>query len=198
MNVHTRRRTRRPAFTLIEVVVALALGVTLLVAVQGLVVQAYRTSVQIEDRAARDATRTLPFALLGQDLASRPTTSGLWLQNGALSFTTLNAMQSTRVAPRHAVSVRYAYERTGDGTSRLLRRESEPGRDDRTGATVVLADGIATATIDVFDGQGWHDRWPLRVSRQACAVRIKLTWSNGEAKTQIVRLAPLRWRRHDD
>jgi prepilin-type N-terminal cleavage/methylation domain-containing protein len=197
MNARTGRCTRRPAFTLIEVVVALALGVTLLVAVQGLVVQAYRTGVQIEGRAARDATRMLPFVLLRQDLTNRPTTGGLWLQNGVLSFTTLNAMQSARVAPRHAVSVRYACERTGDGASRLLRREAELGRDDRAGAAVVLADGIAAATIDVFDGQSWHDRWPLRVARQARAVRIKLTWSSGKTETQIIRLAPLRWRRHD-
>ena len=86
---------------------ACALGVVLLVAVQGIVLGAYRAAAVIENRSAADARRELPFGLLAADLTSMPAGGGLTLEDDVLALRTMNAIQGSRVAPRHVVSVRY-------------------------------------------------------------------------------------------
>ncbi len=185
------------AFTLIEIVVALALGVTLLVAVQGLVVSAFRASDEIERHAVHAAARTLPFDLLRQDLESQPAGGGLLLADNVLRLTTLNALRSSRPAARHAVTVQYAVEPSGSGLFRLTRRENELGKRNRKQPGVILADEISEVTLDVFDGRQWRDHWPPRIARTAYAARITIVWSDGERRQKIVRLSPLPWSRHD-
>jgi len=192
------RRGSAPAFTLIEVVVGLALGVVLLAAVQRIVVGAYRTSGNIEQRSAADAARARPFQLLAADLQDRPAGGGLTLHDGVLTLPTLHAMQSPRVAARHVVSVRYRLEPAARGSFQIGRAEREPDDDVWTGAGVPLAEGVATVTIDVFDGERWHPEWPQSVPRMARAVRLTIEWSTGQRAERIVPLTPLQWRRHDE
>ncbi len=185
------------AFTLVEVVIALTLGVTLLVAVQGLIVGAYRTSDEVERRAADNAAHALPFELLRLDLENRPAGGGLMLADNALRLTTLNTLQSSRLAARHAVKVQYTVEPSNDGLHRLTRREGQLGQRGQRHPGVILADGISEVTLAVFDGREWRDRWPPQITRTAYAVRFEVTWPDGEQEQLIIPLAPLAWSRHD-
>lgn len=187
----------RSAFTLIEVVVALGLGVVLLVAVQSMVVHAYRSSVAIEEEGAQRSFQDLPFELLAQDLANLPAGAGLSLRGQVLSFNTMNAMQSDCVVARHAVDIEYAIERSADGAVRLKRLERELDEQRAPAAGVTLAAQLESASIEIFDKGTWHDTWPLPTPRTAMAVRLTITWPDGEPQQQIIRLAPLVWRRHD-
>jgi hypothetical protein len=196
----TRRpsvQVRRPSFTLIEVVVALGLGVVLMVGVQRLTVQGYRAYAVLQQRQAQAGRYTLACELLGQDLAQLLSVGSLALRADTLSLTTGNAMQSTRVATRHAVVVRYAAVRCGDNRFRLLRDEHELGQESLGGSGVVLADGLTAVTWEVHDGQSWHTLWPLPVPRAARAVRVGLQWADGHQEQRVFALAPLHWGRHD-
>jgi hypothetical protein len=189
---------RSVAFTLIEVVVGLGLGVVLLVAVQGIVVHAQRAGAALERRAAEAAVQALPFELLVQDLDSRPAGGGLSLRDGELSFTTLNALQSARIAARHVVAVGYRVERIGAGSCRLTRRERELGEQASDETGVVLASGLARAMIEIHDGRTWWDHWPLPTPRPATAVRLTTQRPACEPREQVAPVAPLRWSRHDE
>lgn len=197
MTAYVARDSPPKAFTLVEVLIGLALGVILLIAVQSLVVHAYRVSVSIGERNARDAARELPFELLRQDIEALTRTGNLTLEHGVLSLGSLSAMQSQRIAPRHAVRVRYAPALTGTGAYRLLRIERELGDDSEARTGVVVASDLQSITFEVFDGREWHGTWPPRVARRPQAVRLRIVDGRGQLRERIVRLAPQRWRRHD-
>jgi type II secretory pathway component PulJ len=189
----------RRAFTLVEVVVALGLGVLLVVGVQGLIVQAYRTSRTLEDRAQAEAVTRLPLELLEQDLAG--TMGGdLVLTNQSLTLRTANAMQSQRIATRHVVHVRYRAVQDPDGTWRLARQEWELDAPvpEAQSSGVVVAEGLAGVHFAAFDGRSWQGTWPPRVARRLLAVRGELTRENGAPEPRVFRMAPWRWRRHDE
>lgn len=198
MNGESRHPAACLASTLIEVVVALALGVLLLAGVQGIVLGAYRTATVIENQSFADARRQLPFELLRTDLQNQPAGGGLTLRGGVLWLHTMNALQSARVAARHAVGVHYRIEPAADGLCRIVRVEQELGQafDPETG--VVLADNVERAAMEVYDGRRWHSQWPLPTPRSARAVRLAIEWGPGQREECTVVLAPLRWRRHDE
>ena len=198
MNRLATQPTRRAAFTLVEVLVASGLGVAVLLALQALLVNSYRTSVTLEQRAARAAVSQLPFELLQQDLESLPVGSGFRLADATLSFTTLNALHSTRVAARHTVVAIYVLDSDYAGRPRIRRREQELGTEITEDPGVILADNLQAASLSIFDGSEWHTSWPLRTPRRARAVRLRVVSSSGQKHERIIQLTPLRWRRHDD
>jgi len=193
---HGRRWAGGFGFTLVEVVVALALGVTLLVAVQALVVTSFRTSVEIQSRSAAQAARELPFDLLGPDLASLPAGGGFTLGYGGLTFTTLDSLHSQRLAARHAVVVRYRGEQAA-GRVRLVRQEREVEDQRFSDSGVVLTQDATAIHLEILDGRSWHDRWPLRTARTPAALRLTIEGPEGESLVHVFPLQPMRWRRHD-
>jgi prepilin-type N-terminal cleavage/methylation domain-containing protein len=194
----SRPVNRRRAFTLIEVAVGLALGVVLLLAVQGVITGAYRTANVLEARAAERARCQLPFQILGDDLHNLPAGGGLELSNGVLALRTLNALQSNRAAVRHAVDVRYSLQPLERGQNCWLRAERELGQPEAADAGVVIAKPVTTVEVAVHDGQQWHSRWPLEMPRPVRAVRLRVMWAAGGTDEQIIQMAPLAWRRHDE
>ncbi len=187
---------RHCAFTLIEVVVALALGVLLAAGVQSLTVHAFRTSAQLQREHTLAARRELAFILLEQDLATLPS-PGVVLSAGGLQFTTAAALQSDRTVTRNAVDVRYVVEPDRSGRQRLLRIEREPGAASGP-AGVELATALKTAQFAVFDGGDWLAVWPTGVPRAALGLRVRLEWPDGQALERRLALAPWHWRRHDE
>lgn len=187
----------RTSFTLIEVVVALGLGVVLLVAIQSLIVHAYRVHATLERQRSADERDALPLALLEQDLTQRTAGGDLTLAEGNLVLDTLSALQADQLVARHAVMVRYSTQHSEHDDLRLLRQEREPGQEPAV-PPVVLAAGLTAVTFELFDGQKWHRTWPPPVSRAAGAVRVVLTWRAGAPETKIFQLTPLHWRRHDE
>jgi len=192
------RSKRGHAFTLVEVLVGLALGLLLVGSVQSLVLGSYRLANAVEVRTSAARQGQLPFELLSADLESLPAGGGLALRDGTLTFSTLNALASPRLATRHAVGVAYELEAGSGASQQLVRRERELGEDSTPGATVVLAAGLRSIAIDVFDGRQWQSRWPLPTPRAARAVRMIVEHQSGQRDERIIQLAPLEWRRHDE
>jgi type II secretory pathway component PulJ len=189
---------RPPAFTLLETVIALGLGVLLVAAVQSLVLHAYRAAATLEEQEHAAARTRLPFELLEQDLSG--IVGQVTLADGELAFTTTNALESERPVVRHAVVVRYQTKSVSDDALCLTRQERELGVDEETNPLggAVLASGLAAVQLAVGDGQGWHTAWPKPVPRAAWALRMTLTWPDGRTQERTFRLAPWHWRGHDD
>ena len=185
----------RSAFTLIETVIALGLGVLLLLGVQRIVIHSYKTALFLELTESAEAELANPIELLTTDLNSRPAGSGFALRDRVLTFQTLNAMQSDRLAARHAVVVRYALKDDHESVA-VTRSEWETNQTSHDATEVMIGSDLDDAAIEIFDGQRWHDRWPPQTPRSAKAVRIRIE-VNGSTKSKVIRLAPFRWRRHD-
>lgn len=188
---------RRRGFTLIEVVIALGLGVLLLLGVQRIVVHAHRAAQAVEAVENAEGRESLPFSILGGDLASLPAGASFVLRDAALEFRTLNALQSQRMAARHTVNVRYSWRQAESGGFRLLRTEWELDRAPGEKTGFPLAVGRTRVSFEIYDGQRWHQRWPLRTRRSARAIRLRLE-RRDESRERVLPLKPMRWSRHND
>lgn len=192
-----RRQHVDRAFTLIEVVVALSLGAVLAVALQSLLVHAYRTAETLEARESLHATRRLPVGLLRGDLEGCTPGSPITLERDVLTFTTTCALQSTVEAFRHAVEVSYRLQRADDDRLQLKRYERELDAEEAAPG-IVIADNVRAVHFAVHDGRCWHTAWPPQTRPRAQAVRMSLAWNEAETTEQRFRMAPWTWRRHDD
>lgn len=188
---------RRWAFTLIEVLIAMGLGVLLLLGLQRIVIHAYRAAQMVESEETANARASFPFSMLAADLAGLPAGAGFVLGGRSLTFRTLSALQSDSIAARHTVNVRYTWEPDGSDELALLRTEWELEAEPEDSVAVTIAQGLQRASIEIFDGQGWHGRWPLRTARAAGAVRLRLERGDTSGM-RVMRLKPMRWRRHSD
>lgn len=194
MNQHTQPRS----FTLVEVLIALALGVLLALGVQSLTLGAYRVSTQIQKEAAHAAARCLAFDILAQDLSNLPAGGGIALGNGALVMTTLNSMAAQRPVARHAVTVQYRILTNAVTGKRLVRWEGPLGSEPLADSGVSLTDTLQSAEFKVFDGQKWQSTWPPATPQVARALRVSVTWTGSDQDERIVPLTPLRWRSRDE
>lgn len=191
-------RDARHGFTLIEVIVALGLGLVLVFAAQSLAMYAHRAARAIETRDTARSMRELVPGLLAQDLANLTAGCGIVLAENTLALSTVHALQSPRLAARHAVAVSYVTRPRDDGRVDIVRREQERGSPAPDQPGVVLASGLQAARWAVYDGQTWQMRWPTGVPRAARAVRTTLEWSDGTRCQQVLPLTPLVWRRHNE
>ena len=196
LSCHPMMRFASPAFTLIEVVVGLALGVLVVGALQSLLVHSYRVADTIQRRTDETARNSWPQELLRQDLLSRPAGDDLILRDSSLQFTTLNALQSPRIASRHAVTVRYRTECTEDNRLRLIRQEWEIGSKPPERGGVVLTDDVTAWEIAVYDGRQWCTAWPSSIPRPAYAVRVHCGGPNDMETHEVIQLVPLAWKHH--
>lgn len=190
------RRSIRAGFSLVEVVIALGLGVLLVAAVQTLVVQAYRTSqrMQADERFAE--LRRLPLELCRADLAGQPIVGGLELRDGVLTLETLCDLEGNTAAVRLAIQSRYRTQ--SDGAELSVVRAQRPMRDPRGwSANVVIASGLKSFEVDVSDGQRWHPRWPTPTPRMPRALRIRLEGMDGVRLEEVFPVGTLLWKRHD-
>ena len=187
------RLTARSAFTLVEIVVALALAALLAVACLQLVVHAAHSSKIMEERATAMDLESWPEELLAADLAARPAGGALRLNEDGVQFATLNALQTERDVARCRAEVTYRSVPESSGT-RLDRMESSaaiPSRPD-----VVLVRGARSIRFSIWDGQTWHNTWPPPVPLPARALRMELTRAGQPTRSRVFPLQPLAWRRH--
>lgn len=178
-------------FTLVEVLVALTLVALLAVSVQVLTLRCQRTCTRLTERVqARDARRAA-LDLIAQDVSALPVAGSLSLGKDGLRLATLSALQTPRMAARHAVDVRYQLVADPNGSA-LIRNEREPASRDWPEG-VELASGLAAATFELFAGRSWHTSWPLAAPQAAKALRVQLAWADGTAENLLLPLAPLAW-----
>lgn len=180
---------KRAGFTLVEVLVALALAALLAITVQSLVVHAYRVSRSVEQRQAARDQGQMTLDLIEADLRSLPVGSGVELKEGALTFATLNAQRGDLLAARQMVQVRYSRQVDGQ----VQRQEALPGQRIQDAAGVGLEHGIKRLALAVYDGQTWQKDWPLPAGRAAWALRVELALDEDCRVSRVVPLGPFRW-----
>ena len=182
--------TRR-GLTLMELLVALALGAVLLAAVQTLVVRAVRTHADWQRQAEPDAAARLLDNVLRADLSQRRETNDIQVRDGTLIVGTLHSLQKEPLAARHAVVVRY---HAVDGALRRSERDlAEPKFD--AGIAIRAAQKMQW---EVFDGREWSARWPGSTPRAAQLLRLKFSDRENRSQVYTYSLAPARWKRHND
>lgn len=161
---------RRVGLTLIEVVVALALGVVLVVGVQTLTVRAHHAARHLRAQEASTRRTEALHDLIRTDLLSMPSVGNMAVRDGELQVTTLNNLEPDSSRTRQTVSVRYrAVENTG---SYPLERAQRNARQEQWPAGAVLAPYVQAVTFDVHDGRSWQTGWPPQtLSRPAGGFR---------------------------
>ena len=190
-------RCPRNAFTLVEVMVALALGALLLAAAQRLLGFAHRTAVTVQADERARSFAAAPFDVFRDDLRMRPAGGGFSLRGGILEFVTLNALMSPTSAARHSVQVEYEAV-TGRGELALERRERELEAPDEPWVALEVVRGLTAVEFAVSDGRSWQPEWPPSIPRAATAIRLRLTHADGRIDERDFPLGALRWRRHDE
>lgn len=188
----------RRGYTLIEVLVALGLGLVLAAALQRFLVGAYRISRDLEADQRTAARAALPFELLAADLRNLPPGGDFALDADGLRFVTLNALDTGCTAARHAVRVRYSWAQAADARVRLRRAEQELTAVTAPGPGVLLTEPADRVVAEIFDGQHWQTRWPLPLPRRPQALRMTLTTTAARPYSRTVRLAPFEWTSHAD
>ena len=186
-------------FTLVEVLVAVALSTGVVIAVQTLLVRTLASARAIEHQQTAAAERTAGLDLLADDLAALAVGRELRVApEGPLSIATLNSLCLNSGHVRHAVRVRYVWEPDHRGGA-LVRREYDVAEDENSPAAIaVIVARIAAWRVTVWDGQSWSTAWPPATPRPPVAVRVWIKRTSGEESERVIQLAPRAWRTHHD
>ncbi len=179
------------ATTLIEVIVALALGLLLVMTVQSLAVSAHRTHSILSDRIASTRNSRVVEEILRYDLNNLAAPVGVEIRDGRLTIGGLLKLSSDRQAVRERISVTYAVE---DAT--LVRLERESAEEEPRVARFIAGNEVSRFEALVHDGQAWRATWPTQVPRAVRAIRVIVT-DTDQTHAVTVPISPIKWGRHD-
>lgn len=196
---------RRRGFTLIEVVLAIAIGALLLMAVYAVLAAAQGAQQTVDRQTRAGRTATALFAQLRLDIAAATLYRddevafiGDVPQPGGphrLDLLTLAPARSEIVAPQGGAlaitpnEVGYQARREGAAAYYRLYRREQTWRDATPtagGALEALADGVQTFKLSFRDDGGWVDQWIDR-KRLPRAVRVELVIWAGDGPTPAAR-----------
>jgi len=189
--------TARRGFTLLEVMVALALLALVLTLVQG----AYSGAVRSKERIGRDTERVHVAAAvldrLVRELSMAFESATQRQATGLVVSTDLDGISSlsftTRVPPIGGpttggdAEVGYALEEVDQGME-LSRRETTRVDGDllEGGVPRSLVRGITAFRVQCYDGEEWKDDWDSRERSDPphlpLAVSAELVWTDGEGE----------------
>lgn len=192
-----------PGFTLLEVVIGLALLALLLSVVQGAYTGALRSKRRVSAETAeahlasmvlQRMAQELSMAFLSQDLKE---STGLVLDadgdgHSTLSFTTFVPAISGFSAGGES-EVGYFLEEDEEGALHLMRRETTDidGDLEEGGVPYTMLRDLRRFIVLCYDGQDWLERWDAssRVEPPLLplAVSVEVAWAEGEDEE-----APLR------
>ncbi len=202
---YSRTRTSEGGFTLVEVLVGLAVLAMLVTLVQGV----YSTSMRNRE-AAQEATEATHLAAvvttrIADELAmafysdTRPEVTPFLLTTSADGFSTLEFSSRTPAISgiRPGGDTRILYQPLVDSESpegRLLLRRTELGDPygdiERDGFTFTMVEDLTGFLVQCYDGEEWLDNWG-GVTATATAlnlplmVRIVMSWGTDESVTYM-------------
>lgn len=188
--------SRVRALTLVEVLLALAIGALLTLLVQVFVVRTYLIHRTLAQRDVKWAQSQLPFRVLAADLANLPQQGTIALHNEELVVTTLQALAVPEVGARRLVRVRYTL-RTHSGQFGLHRYEQLAADDSPWHSDALLVSSVRAVRWEIYDGKEWYTKWPPPDPRPPAALRITLEGTESSVAQRIILLTALPWRRHD-
>ncbi len=189
-------------FTLIEVVLAVALMALVLALIQGV----YTGTVRSRNRSADQTRDVHQVALILDRIAtevsaayaapSRAETTGLRVEtdvdgNSSLVFTSL-LPPIPGVRPDGGTEVGYALEPDEDGVLRLVRWEDPyPEEGGEAPAPYPVMDRVLRFRVLCFDGDNWVEEWDTREREESPilprAVSVELAWGPDEEHEQVLR-----------
>jgi type II secretory pathway pseudopilin PulG len=180
-------KTRRIAFTLVEVVVALAIASVVLVIVLG--VAADTLTMQRSAAAFDDGTSASLSALdlIQRDflcLSRAPDGKGQFVAQKNGQGIELEFLTTFAVAPSAAPGARYEFQlrvlryttrAEKDGALTLLRssRGWADGSSLKEPPAIPVARGLSKVEAEYYDGALWRDRW--QEQKPPAAMRVRLT-----------------------
>ncbi len=179
--------------TLVEVLVALAVGAVVLVIVQGVFISAaevregqgresevYHRSRVFFDRLERELGSTLfrpghPYARFEVQSGTEP----------SLEFSTFASSPGPEGRDTGPVMVRYLWRRAEDGPGyELLRRERPLHDSDGDGHEQRLISSLFEMQLRCFDGEGWRDSWESsQAAKQPVLLEVSYAVGDGEKRT---------------
>ncbi|MCZ7646122.1 MAG: prepilin-type N-terminal cleavage/methylation domain-containing protein [Planctomycetota bacterium] len=158
-------------FTLIEVILAIALSVLIVFAVARVTQSSLSTARTVKQASATDMRVATALNILKRDLqgwyqpqanppdpASRPSA---WPESGELllSFATLadslavdSGRESTSSVTRSIARVSYLVQPRGSGFDLVRREDASPG-------DITLLTAPHKPTLEFYDGKNWVERW---------------------------------------
>jgi len=190
----------RPArgLTMVETLIALAIAGFLMLALQRLLAQTLATQRAVDRNIDGRDLENAALELLAADLTNLPAGGEIHLRENVLEFIGLSALHAQTLGARHAVRIRYRCGGDAGAASREWHRDEKELAATQYVAGAVLAERLTAATFEVFDGRRWQAEWPPATPVPALAIRVRLAYEGGSHIHRIIRLAPLRWSRHDE
>ena len=203
------RGSARAGFTLLEVVLAIAIGALLLLAVHAVLVSADASRRAIERRTHASRSAAAVFSLMARDLAAATVYrdvevgfAGTREPGGNHRIDFLALVRSEReVAGRSSLPTEVGYvalrDPAGGPRYRLYRREQfyRDGTPTRGGTLEPVCDDIVRFRARYHDGTSWRDTW-TESRRLPRAVEVELVLavdgeSGGQAEDVFVRQMPI-------
>ncbi len=192
----------RRGFTLIEVVLAVALMALVLALIQGV----YTGTVRSRNRSSEQTRDVHQVALILDRIATeisaayaapaREDTTGLRVEadadgNASLVFTSL-LPPIPGVRPDGGTEVGYALEPDGEGALRLVRWEDPfPGQGVDAPDPYPVMDRVLRFRVLCFDGDNWVEEWDSRERGEGPvlprAVSVELAWGPDEEHERVLR-----------
>lgn len=203
-----RRRARRAGFTLVEILLTLAIFSGIMILLLSAFTGADRAREQLSGRLRDFRQLRLALDRIGTDLAGAFSSSaiertGLSATSDTFSgkpastlvFTAFLLPDADGVVPStDIVKIRYFPKISPDGRSLELHREESflPLIENRIPTREVrLADRLSGFRVELFDGAAWRDRWPPEGGGSAPLPRkaaVVLTDPDGVEYRKVVRL----------
>jgi general secretion pathway protein J len=190
------RSNTQSGFTLVEVLVAIALLATIGAMVFGSLVTTTRVVDAGREQGAREQTVRRILRVMADEVSiSKRADSFPWVglngtQEGqaadTLAFLTMNDGLGIATA-KESEMIRVVYTREGDRLIRFTRRNIY-GLTDESLDQVELANRVKGFNVRYFDGQGlvWADEWPT-TSKMPKALLLEVTFQPPDADPWTVR-----------
>lgn len=185
-------------FTLVEVLIAVALLGTIAAMVFGSLVTTTQAVEAGRDHASREQTVRKILRLMAEEIAlSKRTLAYPWVgMNGTqegqpadtLAFLAMSQSMSS-AATKESETIRVVYTRERDRLIRFVRRNLYTLTDtDETLDQMELADRVQAFNVRYYDDQNrlWLDEWPT-ANKLPKAVLIEVTFQDPDAAPRTVR-----------
>lgn len=196
MSLPASHSSRQSGFTLVEVLVAIALLATIGAIVFGSLVTTTRVVDAGREQAAREQTDRRILRIMADEVSiSRFSQSFPWVGvNGTQEGQPADTLAFLAISDGLGVStakgsemVRVVYTREGDRLIRFTRRNLY-GLTDESLDQVVLANRVKGFNLRYFDQQGlvWTDEW-LTSSKMPKALLLEVTFQLPDADLRTVR-----------
>ena len=183
--------SRNDGFTLLEVLVAIALASLVLTSIYGVFSTTSAAKEQVEKQGAalhlgRVLISRLDRELLGLALDNQNNLAALKGGENSLGEPFLELLTNSTGGPQSGMR-QVQYRLGPDPDNRMTVWRAEKGINETTANTEErLAQGLEKLTFSFFDGQNWRESWDSKSGRFPILVRAELTLKDTEGMPPLL------------